>query len=65
MEPIMKVGSKLAILVFSIVALAHFLRMLLSIDVYIDAWSMPQWMSVPGVIVPGLIAFLLWRETGK
>jgi hypothetical protein len=59
----MKTGSKLGILVFSIVAIAHMLRLIGGIEVIVDNWSVPQWVSLPGIIVPGLIAALLWKES--
>jgi len=59
----MKMGSKLAIIVFSIVAIAHLARLLLDISVTIGEWSAPQWISVLGVVGPGFIAWMLWRES--
>ena len=59
----MKTGTKLAIAVFSIVAIAHFLRLVYAVDVTIGRWNAPMWVSVLGVIGPGLIAILLWRES--
>jgi hypothetical protein len=59
----MKTGSKLGILVFSIVAIAHLPRLIGGIEVIVDSWSVPQWVSLPGIIVPGLIAALLWKES--
>ena len=61
-EIIMKIGSKLAIIVFSFVALAHLLRLVLGIAVTIEDWAVPAWISVLGFFVPGVIAWLLWRE---
>ena len=59
----MKVGTKLSIILFTIVALAHLLRLIFGINVTIDNWVAPQWVSVFGVIGPAVIAWLLWRET--
>lgn len=58
----MKTGSLLAFIVFVLVALAHVVRLVFNAEVTIDGTIIPQWVSVVGVIVPGLIAFLLWRE---
>ncbi len=58
----MKIGSKLAITVFSIVAIAHLLRLVYAVDVTIGSWDAPMWVSVLGVIGPGAIAGMLWRE---
>jgi hypothetical protein len=59
----MKIGSKLAIIVFSIVAVAHLMRLLLDINLTIGNWIAPLWVSGLGVVGPGLIAWLLWRES--
>lgn len=59
----MKTGSKLAILLFTLVAIAHLARLLGGVEVTIDEWSVPRWVSVAGVIVPLVIAGLLWSES--
>ena len=58
----MKIGSKLAILVFTIIAIAHLLRLITGIDVTVGEWSLPQWVSVLGFLGPAIIAGLLWKE---
>jgi len=59
----MKTGSKLAIIVFSIVATAHLLRLLFAVSLTIGNWSVPQGLSVLGFVGPGTIAWMLWRES--
>ena len=59
----MKIGSKLAIMLFIFVAIAHLVRLLGGVDVTVGEWSVPQWVSVVGVIVPLAIAGLLWTES--
>ena len=59
----MKTGSKLAIMLFTFVAIAHLVRLLGGVDVTVGEWSVPQWVSVVGVIVPLAIAGLLWTES--
>jgi protein-S-isoprenylcysteine O-methyltransferase Ste14 len=61
-EIIVKTGSKLAIAVFVLVAISHLLRVLFAVTVTIDTWIVPQWISILGIFVPGIIAWLLWRE---
>lgn len=58
----MKMGSILAILLLTLVAIAHLLRLVYGIDVSVGEWSVPQWVSAGGVIVPLAIAALLWKE---
>jgi Na+/H+ antiporter NhaA len=59
----MKTGTLLAIVVFTIVALAHLYRLLSGTEVSINGDLMPQWISVPGVLIPGLIAWVLRKES--
>lgn len=59
----MKTGSLLAIIVFTIVAAAHLLRLVDGTQIVVGSTSIPMWVSFVGVLVPGLIAFLLWKET--
>ena len=48
----MKAGSKLAILLLTLVAIAHLVRLLGGVEVTVGEWSVPQWVSAVGVIVP-------------
>ncbi len=59
----MKTGSRLAIIIFSLVAITHLLRLVFGIPIVIGEWNVPQWVSILGVLVPGLVAWLLWQES--
>ena len=59
----MKPGSMLAILLLTLVAIAHLLRLLFGLELTAGGWNVPQWVSVGGAIVPAEIAYLLWRES--
>ena len=59
----MNIGSKLAIIVFSIVAITHLLRVVFGVSLTIGSWNAPIWVSVLGVVGPGAIAWMLWRES--
>ncbi len=58
----MKLASMLAMLVFSLVALAHFLRLVFQVEIVIGGETVPLWASVIGLVVPGALAVGLWRE---
>ena len=58
----MRIGSKLAVILLSIVAVAHLLRLILDTGLTIGDWAVPQWVSLLGFIGPGVIAWLLWQE---
>ena len=59
----MKAGTFLAVTLLSLVAFTHLLRVLDGTEILIRGIIVPQWISVIGVLVPGLIAWLLWRES--
>ena len=61
----MKIGSKLAVLVFTLVALTHLLRLLTQAEITVNGGVIPQWASLAGVLVPGAITWLLWRESRR
>ena len=58
----MKVGSTLAMILLSIVAILHLLRVVFGLPITVGDVAIPQWVSVLGFLVPGAIVFLLWRE---
>ncbi len=55
--------SILAMLVFILVALAHLHRLLFEWEVLINEARMPMWISVLGVLIAGVLAYGLWRES--
>jgi len=59
----MKPFSLVASAVFALVATAHLVRLLLGWDVVIGGVNIPLWVSVAGVILPGGLAVMLWRES--
>ncbi|MDX1460616.1 MAG: hypothetical protein R3348_06115 [Xanthomonadales bacterium] len=59
----MKTGSKLAIFLFTLVAVAHAWRVVAAIPVLVGTWQVPMWVSLLGILVPGLVALQLWKES--
>lgn len=58
----MKPGSLMAIALLSLIAVVHFFRLVLSVEVTAGGAVIPVWVSGFGVAVPALVALLLWRE---
>ncbi len=58
----MKSGSMIAIVLFSLVAVLHLLRLVLGVEVTADGAVVPMWVSGFGVVVPAMVALMLWRE---
>ena len=58
----MKPASLLAVLVFSLVAIAHLLRLISQVEILVGGAVVPMWVSVVGLLVAGTLAVALWRE---
>ena len=58
----MKPFTAIAIGIFSLICLAHILRLGYGLDITIGGWVVPLWVSVPGAVVTGGLAFMLWKE---
>ena len=43
-------------IVFLVVALAHLTRLLFGWSVAIAGWDAPRWISIPGLIIPGVLS---------
>jgi hypothetical protein len=55
--------TAIAIVIFSLVAVLHVLRLIFGWEVVINGLVMPMWASVVGLIVAGGLAVMLWRES--
>lgn len=58
----MKPASLIAVLVFSLIAVAHLLRLIFQAEVLVAGATIPMWVSSVGLLVAGALAVALWRE---
>ncbi len=58
----MKPFTTIAIVIFSLVAVLHVLRLIFGWQAVIDGLVIPMWVSVVGLIIAGGLAIMLWRE---
>ena len=58
----MKPFTTLAVGIFSLICLVHIARLVYGLDIVIAGWYVPLWVSVPGAVVTGGLAFMLWKE---
>jgi protein-S-isoprenylcysteine O-methyltransferase Ste14 len=61
----MKTGTLLALIFLLFIALMHVLRLFLQIPVVAGGVTIPVWCSAFGVLIPGTIAWLLWRDNRR
>jgi hypothetical protein len=56
---------KLAILVFVLVAVVHLLRLIYGWEATIAGAAVPTWASILALVISGVLAVGLWRESLK
>jgi len=42
--------------VFFVVAAAHMTRLIMGWEMAIGGWTVPRWISIPGLILPGILS---------
>ena len=60
-----KTFTRIAGLVFSLVAVLHALRLLLKWDAVIGGWTVPMWISWVALAVSGYLAYTASKVGGK
>jgi hypothetical protein len=61
----MKPFTTIAIIVFSLIAFMHLLRLLFVWEVTINGMIVPGWLSLLGFMISSGLALMLWRESRK
>jgi uncharacterized membrane protein len=56
------IAVNFAAILFAVVSIAHLLRIVFDVPVTVADESIPMWVSVIGVVVPGMLAWLLFRN---
>jgi len=59
----MKPFTKIASLLFALIAIAHLYRLVRPFEFAIAGCNIPQWASLGGALVAGILAFMLHRES--
>jgi len=52
-----------AAIIFAIIALAHLYRLFTNFQIILGSHSIPIWMSYAGVLIPAILAVMLFRES--
>ena len=64
-KPIMKPVTTIVSILLMVISIAHFLRLILQVDIVVNGVNIPIWLSILGCIIPAVLAFMLWRENRK
>jgi hypothetical protein len=57
--------TMLAVVVFALVALLHFFRLIFGWEVTFNGAVVPTWLSIAGLLIAAGLAAGLWRELRK
>lgn len=55
----------LAVLIFFMMSLLHLCRLACQWNVNFGGHVVPMWASIPGALIPAVMAVLLWRESRR
>jgi len=55
--------TTIAIVIFSLMAALHVLRLIFGWEAAINGLVIPMWASLVGLIIAGGLAVMLWRES--
>ncbi len=61
----MKPFATIAVCIFALIALVHLFRLIWGFEVVVGGSMLPQWISVPGLIIAAGLALMLWRESRR
>ncbi len=61
----MKPASLVAIIFIVVVAIVHFLRLVLHVEVTVGGVIVPTWMSIIAFVFTGGLAIMLWLENRR
>ena len=59
----MKPFTTIAVALFGLIAVAHLVRLFTAWEITFNGVVVPVWISVPGLIVAGGLALMVWRES--
>ena len=61
----MKPFTTIAVALFTLIALVHLLRLFTGWEVVVAGYVVPVWFSLPGLIIAGGLAVMVWREARR
>lgn len=61
----MRPFTTIAVVVFTLVAIAHLLRIILGWGMTVNGVAIPMWVSGLGFVITAGLAVMLWREARK
>jgi hypothetical protein len=57
--------TRIASVIFGIIALLHLLRLFFHLEIMVDDHHVPVWVSIIGFVVTATLCVGLWKEAGR
>jgi len=54
-------GLRVAGAIFALVCVAHVLRVVTRVDVFVAGHQMPIWSNIVGIVISGALSLWMWR----
>lgn len=61
----MKPVTTIVAILLAAISIAQLLRLIFQVEIIANGVTIPVWLSIFGCIVPGVLAWLLWRENRR
>ncbi|OGV64343.1 MAG: hypothetical protein A2283_24100 [Lentisphaerae bacterium RIFOXYA12_FULL_48_11] len=58
----MKPFTTIASVIFMLICIAHVARLVLKMDIMVNGFRVPLWVSMIGCLITGALSILLWIE---
>lgn len=56
-----ELGLRVAGIIFAVITIAHLLRLITAVSMFIANWAVPFWVSAVALVVTGSLSAWLWR----
>jgi uncharacterized membrane protein len=61
----MKPVTTIVVILLLVISIVQLLRLIFRVEIIAAGFQVPVWLSIFGVVIPAILAVLLWRENKK
>ena len=61
----MKPFTTIAVIIFTLIAIVHLIRLFVGWEVTVVGFVIPVWWSALGLVIAGGLALMVWREAKR
>ena len=57
--------TTIVVILLLVISIVQLLRLIFQVEIIAAGFQVPVWLSIFGVVIPAILAVLLWRENKK